>query len=144
MCTAPSYWAILTMFFLPPKRKAGVYGVFSRIVLLVLAFASFCVPFLRSQTTHIPNIEQYKKPSGLDPTRKINQYVSTIWKAEQGLPQNSALALCQTRDGYLWIGTEEGAARFDGAQFKIFDHLREHVTHAGRCRVIGPVGWPRF
>ena len=121
MCTAPSYWAILTTFFLPPKRRAGVCSVFSGIVLFILTFVSFCVPFLSSQTTHIPNIEQYKKPSGLDPTRKINQYVSTIWKAEQGLPQNSALALCQTRDGYLWIGTEEGAARFDGAQFKIFD-----------------------
>jgi signal transduction histidine kinase/ligand-binding sensor domain-containing protein len=87
--------------------------------MIALTFLSLSVLF--SQTVHIPNFEWYKKPSGLDPKRKITQYVSTIWQAQQGLPQNSALALCQTRDGYLWIGTEEGAARFDGLQFKIFD-----------------------
>ncbi|MBL8206065.1 MAG: hypothetical protein JNM09_17645 [Blastocatellia bacterium] len=40
---------------------------------------------------------------------------------EDGLPQNSVLAIAQTRDGYLWIATYNGLARFDGVRFTIFD-----------------------
>lgn len=39
------------------------------------------------------------------------------WQREQGLPQNSVRALAQTRDGYLWIGSDDGVARFDGVRF---------------------------
>jgi ligand-binding sensor domain-containing protein/signal transduction histidine kinase len=49
------------------------------------------------------------------------QYGHETWQTEQGLPQNTVQALCQTRDGYLWIGTKEGLARFDGIRFTIFD-----------------------
>ena len=40
---------------------------------------------------------------------------------ENGLPQNTVQAIIQTRDGYLWIGTQEGLARFDGLNFTVFD-----------------------
>ncbi|MCM3872926.1 MAG: hypothetical protein ND895_19775, partial [Pyrinomonadaceae bacterium] len=43
------------------------------------------------------------------------------WRQSQGLPQNSVKAILQTRDGYMWIGTKGGLARFDGVLFKIFD-----------------------
>lgn len=43
------------------------------------------------------------------------------WTTDDELPQNSARALAQTPDGYLWIGTLSGLARFDGAQFTVFD-----------------------
>jgi ligand-binding sensor domain-containing protein/signal transduction histidine kinase len=39
----------------------------------------------------------------------------------QGLPSSAVLAVTQTRDGYLWVGTLNGLARFDGAQFAVFD-----------------------
>lgn len=39
---------------------------------------------------------------------------------ENGLPQNSAKAILQDKQGFLWIGTEEGLARYDGYEFKIF------------------------
>ena len=48
------------------------------------------------------------------------QYIPTVWQTEQGLPQNSVNALLQDHDGYLWIGTYGGLARFDGAHFKFF------------------------
>ena len=48
------------------------------------------------------------------------QYVTTNWQTEQGLPQNSVNALVQDHDGYLWIGTYGGLARFDGERFKFF------------------------
>ena len=38
-----------------------------------------------------------------------------------GLPKSVVRALLQTRDGYLWIGTPEGLARFDGVDFTVFD-----------------------
>ncbi len=43
------------------------------------------------------------------------------WQTENGLPQNSVHAILQARDGYLWIGTEGGLARFDGLKFVVFD-----------------------
>lgn len=43
------------------------------------------------------------------------------YTVEQGLPHNKVLAVVQTRDGYLWIGTLAGLARFDGVRFTVFD-----------------------
>jgi signal transduction histidine kinase/ligand-binding sensor domain-containing protein len=43
------------------------------------------------------------------------------WSSENGLPQNSVHQILQTRDGYLWIATEGGAARFNGVQFSSFN-----------------------
>lgn len=40
---------------------------------------------------------------------------------ENGLPQNTVQALAQTRDGFIWLGTEVGLVRFDGSGFAIFD-----------------------
>ncbi|HWS17000.1 MAG TPA: two-component regulator propeller domain-containing protein, partial [Candidatus Elarobacter sp.] len=37
------------------------------------------------------------------------------------MPQNSIQALLQTRDGYLWFGTQEGLVRFNGVEFKVFN-----------------------
>jgi len=43
------------------------------------------------------------------------------WKQTQGLPQNSVYQILQTQDGYIWIGTKGGLARFDGVRFTVFD-----------------------
>ena len=42
------------------------------------------------------------------------------WGTAEGLPQNTVNAIAQTRDGYLWLGTREGLARFDGVRFTVF------------------------
>lgn len=42
------------------------------------------------------------------------------WTTENGLPSNTLLHLLQTHDGYIWIGTARGVARFDGIRFKVF------------------------
>src|SRR3954454_23992137 len=57
----------------------------------------------------------------LDAHRSMRQYVHRVWQTEQGLPQNSVVAIAQTPDGYLWIGTQEGLGRFDGMRFSVFD-----------------------
>ena len=79
----------------------------------------------------------------LDPSLKISQYVLDQWQIPEGLPQNSAGSIARTPDGYLWIGTEEGLARFDGVRFVVFDRSNEtaipsnlilvlHVDRTGR------------
>jgi len=46
------------------------------------------------------------------------------WSLEAGLPQSSANDIAFDRDGFVWIGTENGLARFDGNQFQVF-HERD-------------------
>ena len=56
----------------------------------------------------------------LDPSRAVTQYAAEFWNGEAGLPMDAVGALAQTPDGYLWAGTSEGLARFDGARFTVF------------------------
>jgi PAS domain S-box-containing protein len=51
-----------------------------------------------------------------DPT-----YLIDTWEMEDGLPENSATAMVQTPDGYLWFGTFNGLVRFDGMKFTVFN-----------------------
>jgi PAS domain S-box-containing protein len=39
------------------------------------------------------------------------------WLAPDGIPENSALSLAQTPDGYIWVGSSDGLLRFNGAEF---------------------------
>jgi ligand-binding sensor domain-containing protein len=57
----------------------------------------------------------------LDPAKQIARYNHAVWQDRDGLPQNTIQAIVQTRDGYLWLGTEVGLARFDGVRFAVFD-----------------------
>lgn len=59
--------------------------------------------------------------AALQPSTPLAGYTHQAWVMENGLPQNSVQALVQTRDGFLWLGTEAGLARFDGSGFQIFD-----------------------
>jgi signal transduction histidine kinase/ligand-binding sensor domain-containing protein len=43
------------------------------------------------------------------------------WQVKNGLPQNSINNILQTSDGYLWIATSGGLARYDGVKFKVFN-----------------------
>jgi signal transduction histidine kinase/ligand-binding sensor domain-containing protein len=59
--------------------------------------------------------------AALDPAKAITQYVRQSWQSGSGLPHNTVMAMAQTPDGYMWLGTEEGLARFDGNRFTVFD-----------------------
>jgi signal transduction histidine kinase/ligand-binding sensor domain-containing protein len=59
--------------------------------------------------------------ASLDPEKALTQYVHRVWDTDSGLPQNAILAIAQTTEGYLWLGTEEGLVRFDGLHFRLFD-----------------------
>lgn len=57
----------------------------------------------------------------LDSRRDLSQFGHEVWLTENGLPQNTVHSIAQTSDGYIWIGTDEGLARFDGVRFTVFD-----------------------
>src|SRR5262249_41645764 len=74
-----------------------------RAALLAVAIAAWCHP-----------------ASALDPSKTPSQYVAHGWlQSDDGLPQNFVGALAQTRDGYIWIATQEGLVRFDGERFTV-------------------------
>ena len=53
-------------------------------------------------------------------SRSPSKFVVKAWSTSDGLPHLSVTALAQTRDGYIWVGTLAGLARFDGVSFKVF------------------------
>src|SRR6266566_135956 len=85
--------------------------MFCRIVLQVLlvslAFASVVASLAATEVESGAGQEQ--------------PYRVTRWTTDNGLPQNRISCLKQTRDGYLWLGTWFGLARFDGVRFTVFD-----------------------
>jgi len=63
--------------------------------------------------------------SALEPSTPLDRYSRQTWVMENGLPQNTVQAIAQTRDGFLWLGTEAGLVRFDGAAFQLFDRTSD-------------------
>jgi len=57
----------------------------------------------------------------LNPALLPTQYVADNWQTADGLPQSTVQAFARTPDGYLWMGTQEGLARFDGNRFTVFE-----------------------
>jgi ligand-binding sensor domain-containing protein len=49
------------------------------------------------------------------------QYRFDSWTTDNGLPQGSINSILQTRDGYIWLATFGGLARFDGLRFQVFN-----------------------
>jgi ligand-binding sensor domain-containing protein/signal transduction histidine kinase/CheY-like chemotaxis protein len=70
---------------------------------------------------------------GLEPGKSLGQFPHSSWQRSSGLPQSAILTLAQTPDGYLWAGTWEGVARFDGTRFTLFE---SHSTPALQARSI--------
>ena len=76
---------------------------------LILDHLVFCLPTvaLAREETEQTAVEQ--------------TFTVSRWTTEEGLPQNSVSAIVQTKDGYIWLATMGGLARFDGIKFKIFN-----------------------
>ena len=53
--------------------------------------------------------------------RPLSQYVHDRWDAHNGFTFGEIFAICQSDDGYLWIGTAQGLVRFDGTRFVLVD-----------------------
>jgi ligand-binding sensor domain-containing protein len=53
----------------------------------------------------------------LEPSLEVSQYAHTAWTVRDGFSLGSVFAMAQTRDGYLWLGSEFGLFHFDGVRF---------------------------
>lgn len=80
--------------------------------------------------------------TALEPTTPLASYGRQTWVMENGLPQNTVQALVQTRDGFIWIGTEVGLVRFDGNSFQVFDRASSLALPGNdiRCLLATPDG----
>ena len=105
-----------------PNRKAArqrrptfrfMRKINTKLMCLALAFAT---PLTSIGQEHPP--QQTEPPPAIQPA---SHYRSQTWTTDDGLPQNTVVALAQTPDGYLWIGTRFGLARFDGVRFVTFN-----------------------
>ena len=61
------------------------------------------------------------KVMAVDPNKRLTQYAHTAWRLQDGLFSGAPHAITQTRDGYLWIGTQNELLRFDGVRLSKWD-----------------------
>ncbi|MDR3739918.1 MAG: two-component regulator propeller domain-containing protein [Terracidiphilus sp.] len=73
---------------------------------------------------------------GLEPATALAEYGRQAWVMENGLPQNTVHALAQTRDGFIWAGTEAGLVRFDGISFLVLDEHSQPKLPSGDIRCL--------
>ncbi len=60
--------------------------------------------------------------AALDPHLSMSDYTIKHWGAQDGLPHNMVHAITQDKDGFIWVTTWEGIARFNGHSFTLFDN----------------------
>ena len=64
----------------------------------------------------------------------MDQYVHRHWGAEEGFVGGQVYAIAQSADGFLWIGTDRGLARFDGRSFVLMQRPIAGQPSLGRVR----------
>lgn len=84
-----------------------------RRILRVPAFAPLWLPCLFIAT--------YLHAAALTSRNSPAQYTRRVWHVQDGLPEETVQAAVQTPDGYLWVGTTGGLARFDGTHFVTYN-----------------------
>ena len=57
----------------------------------------------------------------------VSQLAHTAWRLREGAVPGAPNALAQTKDGYVWLGTENGLYRFDGESFKLVEANEGHI-----------------
>src|SRR5438270_9435119 len=65
------------------------------------------------------------------------KYVSRVWRTQDGLPESRIRAIAQTPDGYLWIATPGGLARFDGVRFVVYSRTNTPSMTDENIRALG-------
>lgn len=58
-----------------------------------------------------------------------SSYAATLYRVQDGLPEDIVQTFAETSDGYLWIGTTGGLVRFDGTHFLVFNSDKNPFFH---------------
>src|SRR5438045_2534370 len=59
-----------------------------------------------------------------------DDFATKTWVTDEGLPHNVVNRIRQDADGYLWLGSAAGLARYDGSEFETFP-LPPALTQGG-------------
>jgi signal transduction histidine kinase/ligand-binding sensor domain-containing protein len=73
----------------------------------------------------------------LDSSKTLTQYAHRIWGQEEGLLQPTIYSILQSRDGFLWLGTQDSLVRFDGIHFREFEDAAEAGLQRTLIRSLG-------
>jgi ligand-binding sensor domain-containing protein/signal transduction histidine kinase len=87
-------------------------------------------PGFRQALLRFAPISSTLPPAGQE---SFSEYHLDRWQTEEGLPANEVTALLQAADGYLWVGTSAGLARFDGVRFTRFGEAEGIQTSRILC-----------
>jgi ligand-binding sensor domain-containing protein/signal transduction histidine kinase len=87
----------------PPLNFTNNHRWFRRALLAVMVVLSFLLP---------------GRGFALDPAKSVFQYNCQNWARQNGLSASKISAITQSKDGYIWLGTQNGLVRFDGLEFK--------------------------
>src|SRR5262249_40910397 len=97
-------WSMGMEIFVAPSRHLLNAGLPLNLVRIVCGIVVLLVSFSQ-------------RAQALDAPESGAGYVTQKFTVEDGLLSNNVNALLQTRDGFLWIGTQDGLLRFDGRHF---------------------------
>jgi len=90
-------------------------------ILLTVNHRACSAPVRRLILAAIGLVVFLRSPSARGAEAAPVNYLVDVWDTENNLPSSTVTAIAQTPDGYLWVGTYNGLARFDGARFVTFD-----------------------
>lgn len=89
-----------------------------RVGLCVLCVVSSQLSLARNEPPRQPSVVSGRaQPTSTVPAPMTFLPASRTFTDVDGLPQNSVMAMTSDAAGYLWIGTQDGAARYDGYQW---------------------------
>ena len=113
------------MRFLPQKNlhfKEQIYRRFAR-------FCTFFFPlsFLIFLQILVPTTSQ---------AGALHRLRFDHFSIDQGLPSTGVQTTYQTRDGFVWMGTSNGLARYDGRHVKLYSNLPGTTTTISHNRVL--------
>lgn len=96
------------------------------------------VPFVFSSLIAVEAVAYARAADRWDPARQTgtSEYVPAFVGIDAGLPHPTVTATLQTRDGYLWVGTQGGLARFDGVRFTTYQPSNTPAFASGSVRCL--------
>ncbi len=108
---------------------------------VILNFALLFLAVVGEPRSNLPNNQSAPHTSAISISAQSNttnkksdtsgqsQIMLDQWESAQGLPQNSVIDLARTKDGHLWVATQEGVSRFDGISFKNYKDMPGWANH---------------